>query len=184
MAARGARRAERELMSNWRVAWNCRERSTNAGEPSALRPFRLCLWSFLTRRERVRRQLGASLPHCRRIPRFMLTAYLSGTLSRLLLFSSNQKEKYRDENCDYSGCNACRGDCRWRGRPPAPTARLSAGSTRQDADWQGPNREDPNRQGARRDADLLIRGIDSGLVESDLYRRQLKGEAWQIGRRD
>src|SRR5216684_5616367 len=72
------------------------------------------------------------------------------------LVSSNLSEKYRDENCDYSGCNACPGDCRWRGRPSAPTARLSDGSSRQDADWQGPDREDPNRQGARRDAGLLI----------------------------
>src|ERR1700704_1470345 len=116
----------------------------------------------------------------------MLTACLRERSASYCLVSSSLEEKYRDENCDYSGCNVCRGDCRWRGRPPAPAARLSAGSSRQDADWQGPNREDTNRQGARRDADLLIRGIDSGLVESDLYRhrRQLKGEAWQIARRD
>src|ERR1700704_3976159 len=81
----------------------------------------------------------------------MLTACLRGTRSRFLLTS---RKKYRDENFDYSGCNACRGDCRWRCRHPAPTARLSAGPTRQDADRQGPNREVPNRQDARRDAAL------------------------------
>jgi hypothetical protein len=69
--------------------------------------------------------------------------------------SSNLEEKYRDENSDYSGCNPCRGDGRWRGRHPAPTTRLSAASTRQDAGWQGPDREDPCRQGARRVAALL-----------------------------
>jgi hypothetical protein len=57
----------------------------------------------------------------------------------------------------------------------APTARLSAGSSRQDADWQDPIWEDHNRQDAstRRRA-LLIRGMNSGRVESDLYRRRAK----------
>jgi len=99
----------------------------------------------------------------------MLTACLRERSASYCLVSSSLEEKYRDENCDYSGGNACPGDGRWRGRPSAPTARLSDGSTRQDADWQGPNREVPNRQGARRDAELLIRGIDPGLVESDLF---------------
>ena len=55
----------------------------------------------------------------------------------------------------------------------APVGKMPIGKT----PW-----EDPDRQDALRDADLLIRGIDSGRVEFDLYRR--KGEAWQIGRRD
>jgi hypothetical protein len=100
------------------------------------------------------------LPHCRRIPTFMLTACLRERSAVTALFPLTYKEKYRDENCDYSGCNACPGDGRWCCRPSAPTARLSDGSSRQDADWQGPDREEPNRQGARRDAGLLIRGID------------------------
>jgi hypothetical protein len=38
---------------------------------------------------------------------------------------------------------------------------LSDGATRQDADWQDSHREDPDRQAARRQAGLLIRGMDS-----------------------
>jgi hypothetical protein len=52
----------------------------------------------------------------------------------------------------------------WRCRYPAPTARLSAGPVRQDADWQDPHREDPDRQ----DAPALCAVLIQTLVESEL----------------
>jgi hypothetical protein len=96
-----------------------------------------------------------------------LQTYSEGkTLAGYCLVSSNSGE-YRDENCDCSGRNACRGDCRQRCRSPAQTARLSGGSSRQNADWQGPHREDPDRQGTRRVA-ILAGGFDSGLAKLTL----------------
>src|SRR6478735_290030 len=119
------------------------------------------------------------LPHCRRIRAFMLTAWLRGARLAALLSLTN-RNKYRDEDRDCSGCDACPGDCGWRCRYPAPTARLSDGPVRQDADWQDPHREDPDRQDARRGAALcaVLTGI---LVDPELYHRQLKGEPWQTG---
>jgi hypothetical protein len=50
------------------------------------------------------------LPHCGRIPTFMLAVYLREPSAGYCLDSSNQEEKYRGEIRDYCGCNACHGD--------------------------------------------------------------------------
>jgi len=105
-------------------------------------------------------------PYCSRIPTIMCTACLLGSAQQACFVSSNVMGNCRDQDCDCSGCNACRGDCRRRCRHSTPTARLSASSRRQDADWQDPRREEPNRQGARaRRVALLAHGIDGGVVE-------------------
>src|SRR5437764_3146737 len=103
------------------------------------------------------RPIVRTVPICRTVDVFrrsMLTAGLRGHSQQFTALEEN----YRDENCDCGGCNACPGDCRWRGRPPAPAARLSNGSSRQDADWQSPDWQGPDRQGTRRVA-LLVRGL-------------------------
>ena len=66
---------------------------------------------------------------------------------------------------------------------PRPQPVYQTGPDRQDADWQDPNREDPGRQDARRGA-ALCAVLTRIHVDSDLYRRQLKGEPWQTGRSD
>src|SRR6266498_4521255 len=99
----------------------------------------------------------------------MCTACLLRSAQQACFVSSNVMGNCRDQDCDCSGCNACRGDCRRRCRHSTPTARLSASSRRQDADWQDPGREEPNRQGARpRRVALLAHGIDRGSLNLPL----------------
>jgi hypothetical protein len=100
-----------------------------------------------------------NLPHSGRIPAFMLK--LSRRQSRRgFACSINLRENYIVENRNRSRCNAYHADCRRRCGSSAPTARLSRGSGRQDADRQKPNRqvphwEEPGRQVAHRGAVLI-----------------------------
>src|ERR1700730_6302287 len=117
-------------------------------------------------------------PHVRPIPRTLPSAALQTysnvhapgirkTFSGFCLVSAYPEEKNHDENFDCSGRNACPGDRRWRGRPPAPTARLQGSSgRRQNADWQGTNREEPGRQGTGLGAVLIrVRSRLSSMIE-------------------
>ena len=80
-----------------------------------------------------------------------------------LLVTPDVEEKDLGENSDRNRCNACHGGRRQRRRHAAPTARLSTGSSRQDADRQDTRRQKPNRQVTGRNQELLIRAIGSGL---------------------
>ena len=82
------------------------------------------------------------------------------------------KEKYREEISDCSGCNARHGDRRRRRRPPPPTARLSAGSHRQDAHRQGPDRERPDWQGSGTGHFEIL---NPGLLKPTFNRPAVKG---------
>src|ERR1700722_20020901 len=66
------------------------------------------------------------LPHCRRIPAFMLAVYgyQKETPAVYCLVSAYQGENYHDENFDRSGRNACIRNCRWGRRSSASAARL------------------------------------------------------------
>lgn len=87
------------------------------------------------------------------------------------------KEKYREKISDCSGCNARHGDRRRRRRPPPPTARLSAGSHRQNAHRQGPDRERPDWQGSGTGHFEIL---NPGLLKPTFNRPAVKGRrTWQ-----
>src|SRR5215470_13103993 len=123
---------------------------------------------------------------CRIVDEFRGTSLRSigGDLKAGYPLATNLEEKYRGEDSDRHRCNGCHGDCCHRRRPPAPAACLSDGASRQDADWQITDRQDPDRQGTGAGRQqVLIRAVGSGL-DSLCRIRPLSltvGAAWGEG---